>query len=427
MTGPALAFDHVSKRYRGAQPYGSLRDDLAAGFRRLLGRSSNRRHEVRALDDVSFEIPEGGSFGFIGLNGAGKTTALKLASRITYPTEGEIRVRGRVGALIEVGTGLHPELSGRENVQLYGRILGLSGRQIASRFDEIVAFAELGPAIDQPVKQYSSGMQMRLGFSVAAHLEPDLLLVDEALAVGDAGFQYRCVEKMSSLVREGRTLVFVSHDVAAVESICQRAVLLQQGRIVMEGSARDVIRAYFSRLQVQSFDEIPSDGSPPGDLEIVDVTLHDDMGTQVNTPVSGAPVSVRIRYRAHREVREPIVTIGLRDARLGMFAYASMLVDGHAPPSLAGDGVIECRLETLPLHPQTYELWGEVRGAVGTGLLVDWQRWCRFEVVEPDAASAGKAAVAGVHAAPLKLRYRWDVIAGDPATTATGPREHTGT
>src|SRR5215217_4550985 len=184
----AIEFFDVSKRFRGGKNYGMARDDLVAFVR---GRF-RRANEVHALEDINLEIPEGQAFGLLGDNGAGKTTLLKLASRITYPSTGRIRVRGRVGALIEVGTGLHPELTGRENIGLYGRILGIPRREIMRRFDEIVDFAEIGPALEQPVKQFSSGMQLRLGFSLAAHLEPDVLLVDEAIAVGDAGFQYRC-------------------------------------------------------------------------------------------------------------------------------------------------------------------------------------------------------------------------------------------
>src|SRR5437762_1133558 len=175
----ALTFDRVSKEFRGSSRYVSLRDELATAARRLTRASREARSIVRALDDLSFEIPEGESFALIGPNGAGKTTALKIATRIMYPTRGAIRVRGRVGALIEVGTGMHPELTGRENVELYGRILGLSRRDIRRRFDEIVEFADVGGALEQPVKQFSSGMQLRLGFALAAHLEPDVLLVDE--------------------------------------------------------------------------------------------------------------------------------------------------------------------------------------------------------------------------------------------------------
>jgi ABC-type polysaccharide/polyol phosphate transport system ATPase subunit len=187
----AIRFDNVTKSYRrSGEDYRALRDDLTRIFTRK-GRS-DVRHEVTALRDLSFEIKAGEAVALIGANGAGKSTALKVVSRITYPTAGTVTVRGRVGALIEVGSGLHPELTGRENVQLYGRILGLPGRYVRARFDEVVEFAGLAHAIDRPVKQYSSGMQLRLGFSIAAHLEPEVLIVDEALSVGDAAFQHRC-------------------------------------------------------------------------------------------------------------------------------------------------------------------------------------------------------------------------------------------
>ena len=232
----AISFDDVTKRYRGGREYRSLRDDLSAVVRRR-----PPRDVVTAVDHLSLEIAEGESFAIIGHNGAGKTTALKLVTRIAFPTEGRIRVRGRVGALIEVGTGMHPELTGRENVMLYGRILGLSRNDVRRRFDEIVEFAGIGPALEQPVKQFSSGMQLRLGFALAAHLEPDVLVVDEAIAVGDAAFQYRCVERMGELVRSGRTLVFVSHDMSAVEALCKRAVILERCGLSAQSLARSIV------------------------------------------------------------------------------------------------------------------------------------------------------------------------------------------
>src|SRR6266566_443551 len=225
----AIAFDGVTKHYRGAREYRALRDDLAGVVGSIAGRKRSPRTPVHALEDVSFEIPEGQSFALIGANGAGKTTALRIASRITYPTSGRIRVRGRVGALIEVGAGLHPELSGRENISLYGQILGMRKSDIRRRFDEIVDFAEVWDALDTPVKMYSSGMQLRLGFAIASHLEPDVFVVDEALAVGDAGFQAKCVERMTRLVAGGRTLLFVSHNLSAVEAVCGRGIFLLDG------------------------------------------------------------------------------------------------------------------------------------------------------------------------------------------------------
>src|SRR5215211_1344732 len=227
----AVRFEEVTKRYprgwtEGEEPrYASLRHDLASVGRRLSSRVRGRPARETgslALKDVSFEIGEGESFAIIGPKGAGKSTALRLISRISYPTSGRIRSRGRVAALMEVGSGVHPELTGRENIWLYGQILGMSKADIRRRFDEIVEFSELGGAIDTPVKFFSSGMQLRLGFSIAAHLEPDIFVVDEALAVGDARFQARCAERMSKLVASGHTLLFVSHNLYSLEAVCSK-------------------------------------------------------------------------------------------------------------------------------------------------------------------------------------------------------------
>src|SRR6266550_7195602 len=245
----AVKFENVSKRYRrrGGTSYASLRDDLSQLGRRavsFLRGGAGEPQGNEALHDVSFEIEEGEAFAIIGPNGAGKTTALKLLTRISYPTEGRVHVRGRVGALIEVGSGIHPELTGRENIWLYGRIMGMSRQEIASKFDEIVDFSELGHVLDKTVKMYSSGMQLRLGFAIASHLDPNVFVVDEALAVGDAGFQAKCVERMTKLVGEGRTLLFVSHNLSAVEAICGRGIFLLDGRVQAAGAVREALRAY---------------------------------------------------------------------------------------------------------------------------------------------------------------------------------------
>jgi len=408
----AISFDGISKHYSRGEGYAALRDDITAFARRALRREHAPRQPIKALTDVSFEIPEGGAIGLIGPNGAGKTTALKLMTRITYPTAGVARVRGRVGALIEVGTGMHPELTGRENVYLYGRILGLSGRDIARRFDQIVDFAAIGQAIDQPVKQFSSGMQLRLGFSVAAHLEPDVLLVDEAIAVGDAGFQYKCVERMGELVREGRTLVFVSHEMGAIETLCERAILLDEGRVQHDGPARDVVQSYLERVQAQWVAGSEGDegrvSSP--DLELLDVAVLDAEGRRADEVPADQPMSVRIAYRANRRIERPNFGLGLTDGiSLHPFALASMLVDGQAPDHIDGEGVIECRFEQLPLRPRGYEIWGEVVGGAGHGDIIDWQRLGRFKVID-DIRDAGNSAVAqSMLYAPVKIPYRWVV------------------
>lgn len=407
----ALVFDHVSKHYRGAREYRALRDDLVGAVSRVVRNGRPPRQEVRALDDVTFEIREGESAAIIGENGAGKTTALKLATRIAYPTDGIVRVRGRVGALIEVGTGMHPELSGRENIGLYGRILGFSRRDVARRFDEIVDFAGIGGAIDKPVKQYSSGMQLRLGFSIAAHLEPDVLVVDEAIAVGDAGFQYRCVERMQRLVNEGRTLIFVSHDMSAVETLCERALLLSQGRVVDDGPASSVVRRYLERFEDARADaEIAGadEGSP---LEIASVTLADDDGNLVDRVTTGRPLVVRLEYVAHEPIPSPSFSVGLSDGRVGTFAVASMLFDDETPELLDGRGVVECRFEHLPLRPRTYEIWCSVRHESGHGDLVEWQPLRRFRVV-PDAADPTPTRIA-MPRAPVVVPYAWRLVGGD--------------
>ncbi len=253
----AVRFEDVSKRYPAATwGYASLRDDLTRLARSLAASLRGRRAappERAALDHVSFEVEQGEPFAIIGPNGAGKTTALKLLSRISFPSAGRVRVRGRVGALIEVGSGIHPELTGRENIWLYGRIMGMSRQEIARRFDQIVEFSELGSVLDMPAKRYSTGMQLRLGFSIASHLDPDVFVVDEALAVGDAGFQARCVERMMSLVAEGRTLLFVSHDLSTVEAVCRRGLFLRDGAIQAVGDTRAVLRQYLEWVDHQQW------------------------------------------------------------------------------------------------------------------------------------------------------------------------------
>ena len=245
---PIIAVEGLSKRYRigGRQVHNSLRDAVAAlvrsPFKSL--RSNGSGNTIWALDDVTFEVAPGEVVGIIGRNGAGKSTLLKILSQITRPTKGRVALNGRVGSLLEVGTGFHSELTGRENVYLNGAILGMSRVEIQRKFDEIVAFAETEQFLDTPVKHYSSGMTVRLAFAVAAHLEPEILIIDEVLTIGDVEFQKKCLGKMNEVTRAGRTVLFVSHDLNAVNSICERALLLHEGRIVLSGVTADVTRYY---------------------------------------------------------------------------------------------------------------------------------------------------------------------------------------
>jgi ABC-2 type transport system ATP-binding protein/lipopolysaccharide transport system ATP-binding protein len=257
--GTAIQVQGVSKRYRlGQGPYLTLRESLS----RLVRKGSVSKEEVWALRDLSFDVDEGEVLGLIGLNGAGKSTLLKILSRITEPTAGRSRTRGRVGALLEVGTGFHPELTGRENIFLNGVILGLRRSEVTRRLDEIVAFAGVEQFLDTPIKRYSSGMYLRLAFAVAAHVDPDIVIVDEVLAVGDVQFRQRCLGRMSEFAREGRTVVLVSHDLGSINQICERALWLEGGRLRLDGPSAAVVDAYVRdavpRGAVSTFDPEPN-------------------------------------------------------------------------------------------------------------------------------------------------------------------------
>ena len=284
----------------------ALLDTLSAPFRRLSGRGGRAEESRRfwALQDVSFEIPQGEVVGIVGRNGAGKSTLLKILSRITAPTEGRAEIRGRVGALLEVGTGFHPELTGRENVFLNGAILGMRRDEIARKFDEIVDFSGVETFIDTPVKRYSSGMQVRLAFAVAAHLEPEILLVDEVLAVGDAEFQKKCLGKMSEIAeRRGRTVLFVSHNLSAVGALCRTGVLLDQGRLLHTGEVRDVLVQYVQAGGALSQYE----RSAPA---IADATLMSGRATYEIDGTTGRPI-IRLQLRIDAKQAMP-VSIGVR-------------------------------------------------------------------------------------------------------------------
>ena len=259
MADTVIKVEGLGKQYRIGSVMDrnpTLRDALvgavAAPFRRLKhgGASTGKRSETMwAMRDISFEVQAGDRVGIIGRNGAGKSTLLKVLTRITHPTEGQAELHGTVGSLLEVGTGFHPELTGRENVYLNGAILGMTRAEVRSKFDEIVEFSEIGKYLDTPVKRYSSGMYVRLAFAVAAHLEPDILVVDEVLAVGDLEFQKKCLGRMSDVSREGRTVLFVSHNMGAISTLCSRAILLEGGRLVTDGPTRDVVGTYISSGQ----------------------------------------------------------------------------------------------------------------------------------------------------------------------------------
>ena len=306
----------LGKQYRlgERERYGSLRDSLvnaARTPRRWLTerRSAKRdRQTLWALKDVSFDVQQGEIIGIIGRNGSGKSTLLKILSRITEPTEGRAVVRGQVGSLLEVGTGFHPELTGRENIFVNGAILGMKRREILHKFDEIVAFAEVSQFIDTPVKHYSSGMQMRLAFAVAAHLEPHIMLVDEVLAVGDQAFQQKCLGKMGDVAREGRTVLFVSHDLTSVQVLCQRAIRLTQGRVQGIGPVAEQINAYLAESRVAAPSDLDHSIRLSPDLELL------RFGFNPNPVPSGGPATFEIELKAERPMKFDEVAAFLHDS-----------------------------------------------------------------------------------------------------------------
>jgi ABC-type polysaccharide/polyol phosphate transport system ATPase subunit len=284
MSQSAIEVRDVGKRYRLGERarYLTLRESLASALRGKRSRG-DRSHELWALKDVSLTVQEGEVVGVVGRNGAGKTTLLRILARITEPTTGVARTRGRVGSLLEVGTGFHPELTGRENVYLNGAILGMGRSDIRRRFDDIVEFAGVAEFLDTPLKRYSSGMYLRLAFAVAAHVEPDIVVVDEVLAVGDADFQNKCLGKMSDLGREGRTVVFVSHDLGAVGRLCRRAYWLEHGVIRAEGPSEDIIERYFSST-VTGRHEAEFAAEPDKPVQLLSVALADERGKVLEAP-----------------------------------------------------------------------------------------------------------------------------------------------
>jgi lipopolysaccharide transport system ATP-binding protein len=306
MSDVVVSVEGVGKRYRighQTEPYGRLTESLAgavkAPFDRLRGKRREMGEWIWALCDVSFELRQGDVVGVIGRNGAGKTTILRVLSRITEPTTGTATLRGRVGSLLEVGTGFHPELTGRENVFMSGAVLGMRRAEIIRRFDEIVEFAGIEQFLDTPVKRYSSGMQVRLGFAVAAHLEPEILFIDEVLAVGDAEFQKRCLGKMSELGAGGRTILFVSHSMPAMLRLCGRAVLLDHGRVVTAGPTHEVVRAYLEsdlgRTSERRWDDL---STAPGDgvarlRSVRVVPANGGRGDEVDIRV---PLDIEVEY-----------------------------------------------------------------------------------------------------------------------------------
>ena len=376
-----LSLERVSKRYRVQRTV-----DSRTGSRGLLQRLRSigrRSDEFWALRDVSFDVARGETLGIIGHNGAGKSTVLKLLSGVTSPTSGEIRIFGRLSALIEVGSGFHPELTGRENVFLSGSILGMRRREIADKLERIVDFAGVREFIDTPVKHYSSGMYVRLGFSIAAHLEPDILLLDEVLAVGDAAFQAKCLDRINELHLQGRTIVFISHDLAAVERLCERALLLRRGEIVANGPAGEVIATYQedSKTYTASQPHAVARAILSREAEITSVTCHDSDGRPVPVLRTGAAARMRVSYVAHTDIPDAVVEVyiySLIDQTYGHWCQLTTASrDGKGLAMKAGRDTVEFEVDELSFLPGMYYVSATIvhrEQAIGTA--IDWQHQC---------------------------------------------------
>lgn len=416
-----VAFREVSKRYRIGEGRGSLRDALTALPRRLLRRGPSAHdldQQFWALRDVSFDLHPGQILGLVGRNGAGKTTTLKLLSGVTRPTSGQVDVDGRISALIELGAGFHPDLTGRENVFLNGVILGLTRKEISRKFDKIVEFAEMERFIDTPVKRYSSGMYARLGFAVAAHSEPDLLLVDEVLAVGDVAFQRKCYDFLHAFVKQGKTAVFVSHSMHVLEQLCNRLLWLEGGQVNMFDSPARVLPRYLDRIEEAMLADALKNAEDRGDairgpVRLQSARFVDDQGQARDVFHGGEDIVVEVPYETDTAIPRPHFNLGVigPDGGGPLFT-ASMLVDGQAPTSIQGRGVMRCRFESLPLTPKVYTLWGEIWEADRSRRLADWQKLGLFRIVDPTSKPDGELVAGSIwHLradAPIRVGYRWE-------------------
>jgi lipopolysaccharide transport system ATP-binding protein len=417
MNSSAIRVEHLSKKYEiGAQQtrHNTLRDRLVDGVKSLTRRNSRASAPTSfwALQDVSFDIQRGEVVGIIGRNGAGKSTLLKILSRITEPTSGQALIRGRVGSLLEVGTGFHPELTGRENIYLNGAIIGMARMEISQKFDAIVDFAGVEKFIDTPVKRYSSGMYVRLAFAVAAHLETEIVLVDEVLAVGDAAFQKKCLGTMNQVAKSGRTVVFVSHNMAAIENLCTSAILMEGGRVVMQGDSHQVIHHYLEHALPSLTETVPlaqrEDRSGNGTIRLTSFRVEDIHGNRLPAVSSGMDVTFVFGYECRDAEPPASVDVGfslsLANEELLTVLYSSYVGQTFAPESKSGE--FRCRLPKLPLAAGRYSVGARL---LAGGEEADWLRNSvgYVDVELGDFYGSGSPGFNG--AAPMLLDGQWSM------------------
>lgn len=405
----AVTVEGISKRYTLG---------LGGGYRRLtevvtdrfrsVGRGTASREELWALKDVSFEVGEGEVIGIIGRNGAGKSTLLKILSRITEPTSGRAVLHGRVGSLLEVGTGFHPELTGRENIFLNGAVLGMRKAEIARQFDEIVAFAEIDRFLDTPVKRYSSGMYVRLAFAVAAYLEPEILIVDEVLAVGDATFQKKCLGKMGDVAQSGRTVLFVSHNMAAVKALCSRGLVIEHGSVSCDGTVDKAIDEYLRSAQDLTLVDLADrrDRRGTGRVRLTSLEVR-SAGVRGTGLVFGQPGEIHLGFEADAVGGVVQVSLGLFSSTGEGAAFLGTEVAGKSVEGLPTRGALVCTLPKVPLLPGSYSVNVYVTSG---GEVADWvQDAATVEVQEGDYFGSGKLPLPGYGF--VAVPHEWEVAA----------------
>lgn len=422
MSDTVISIEKLGKRYTIDHQRSSgdgMRHVIESAMRAPIAwlRSSQPRKmqhvDFWALRDVSFKVNRGEVVGIVGRNGAGKSTILKILSRITVPTEGRIHIQGRTASLLEVGTGFHQELTGRENIFLNGAILGMTRAEIIRKFDEIVEFSGVEEFLDTPVKRYSSGMYVRLAFAVAAHLDPEILIIDEVLAVGDAAFQKKCLGKMGSFARSGRTVLFVSHSMDAIRTLCERCVWIKDGRVHKDGRTDAIVEDYFN--SVASEQAFSCTNAEYG-LTVQKVVLKNEQGEECSQFQPGDDLTVEVSYDAHKLVERPIVALGVLGVNGSCFT-SNMLLDGHRPQELNGRGKITCTFKSIPLLPQNYTVKMIIRSANVQDLIMDYQEVAGFSVVGDlsEYGYKGDFLTFARHSTPVVVPYEWRLPDGTTA------------
>lgn len=416
----AITVDSLGKKYQLGEKqagYRTLRDLITKSFgngRKKAGQSSSdassrKPSEFWALQDISFEVKAGEVVGVIGRNGAGKSTLLKILSRITEPSVGSVDIYGRVGSLLEVGTGFHYELTGKENIYLSGAILGMKKAEITRQFDEIVAFAEVESFVDTPVKHYSSGMLMRLAFAVSAHLQPEILLIDEVLAVGDVAFQRKCLGKMGDVARQGRTVLFVSHNMSAILELCQRSLLVEKGRLAFDGPAPQCVEAYYNHNSEAEFEELESSSNKP--LQVNSITINDDNSNSAIVK-TGSDFDVNLRLSA-KNISNPAIYFIIENVAGQTLVHKRIKSAELGLDKINGNFKLTVSLPALWLSPGVYSVYFKFIAPA-----TDWSGNLRSERIMLEV----RGELEGTGKAALNPEVEWKMECLSSLTVSTGSR-----